>query len=178
MPYNHYPLIVSLVSSKIKDIFDEAQYTRENYGRITVNYKCFKEHNLAKLRKLLGWSIRVSSQSLITVNLDDKEYYLTGYFKEMPFVHGVFSNILLVQVSQQVYCLSINDNLAITNVMTLSNPVGRYRKSKITRNGRVIIKYLNADEIGSEEDDDCIKPEVEIFQLDNEYEDFCPSSRC
>lgn len=108
-----------------------------------------------------------SGQSVVCVCLPNgQDFYLTGGFIDRPFIAGVFGDIVVVQVREKVYCLSISRELDIEHSFTLSKPLGLYHSASY--DGDFIeIYYYPADNISVDINDDYAIPDKEVFHLVN-----------
>jgi hypothetical protein len=82
---------------------------------------------------------------------DGRDFYITGNFNSVPLFHGIFNNLLFVQVDEEVYCIFMHEGLCITQTFTLSQQLGIYKNAEIsiTESGQILLHvgYLLRSEI-------------------------------
>jgi hypothetical protein len=94
----------------------------------------------------------INTQSIVWVTLPNgKEFYMTGDFDEPPKFHGIFGDLLIVQVREQVYSISLTNDLQVIQTFTLSQELGIYKNAEIsiteTNQVQLHVGYLLRSEV-------------------------------
>jgi len=96
------------------------------------NYR-FDEINVHDLFGYNGGYI--NTQSIVWVIFPDgRDFYFTGDFEYFPQFHGIFNDLLVVQMKETVYCISTVNDLQVTQTFTLSQELGLYKIAEISVN--------------------------------------------
>ena len=141
-------LIVGQVPLFSRADMAEKRYSRQPIGDLDFWTIAFDEGDNVKFAELFNHKM-TSTQSVITVALPNgQEYYLTGKFRERPFVAGVFGDLIVVQIQENVCCLSISANLAIRHSFTLSKPVHWYGDASLNGN-RLTVNYVRLGNVNN-----------------------------
>jgi len=155
-------LVVGCIPESVRASFINYRYSSATGGDLTFWTMAFDGNN-AKFTKLFGHKL-TSTQSVITVALPNgQEYYLTGGFRDRPFVGDVAGDLIVIQIRERVYCLSISADLAIKHTFTLRKPV-RWYESAILAGDCLTVHYTPLDKVTDNEDANAI-PDCETFNL-------------
>lgn len=108
--------------------------TRSSAGRkITIMWLNFEPFD--DMHELFMYDDYINTQSIAWVTLPNgKEFYLTGDFNDTPMFHGIFGDLLIVQVKQEIYSLSLTNDLQVIQTFTLSQELGIYKNAEISIN--------------------------------------------
>ena len=157
-------LIVNLVPPSLSGALAEHRYSKQTLlGDLTFWTLSFDEGDADKFAQFFNFEM-ICPQSVITVSLPNgKEYYLTGGIRERPFVGSRFGDLIVIQIRESVYCLSISADLAVKHTFTLSKPLGWY-ESAILYGDCLTVHYVPKDKITDNKGVDII-PTCETFYL-------------
>lgn len=157
-------LVVGWVPVFHRGIVSQFRYSYQTIANLTFWTLSFYENEGNEFTQLFNRPM-ISEQSIVTVRIPNgQEFYLTGGFVERPFIAGVFGDLVVVQVCEKVYCLSISRDLEIEHTFTLSKPLGIYHSA--TSNGDFLnIYYYPADNIPENPDGVYGIPDKEVFHL-------------
>lgn len=142
----------------------EAASGKPASGILTFWTLAFHENEGDEFTQLFNQEM-TSGQCVVSVCLPSgQEFYLSGGFSNRPFIAGVFGDLVVVQVCEKVYCLSISNELAIEHTFTLSKPLGQYH-SACCDDDFLDIYYYPVDNIPEDPDDVYAIPTKDVFHL-------------
>jgi len=140
------------------------RYSSQTFGNLSFWTLAFDENQGGEFAQLFNQEM-TSGQCVVSVCLPSgQEFFLTGGFIDKPFIAGVFGDIVVVQVCQKVYCLSISQELEIQHTFTLSKPLGQYHSASCD-DDFLDIYYYPVDSIPDDLDDVCAIPNKDVFHL-------------
>ena len=150
------------------------RYSHQTFGTLTSDKPAsgiltfwtlaFHENEADEFAQLFNQEM-TSGQCVVSVCLQSgQEFYLTGGFSNRPFIAGVFGDLVVVQICEKVYCLSISHELEIEHTFTLSKPLGLYH-SATCDDDFLDIYYYPAENIPEDPDDVYAIPDKEVFFL-------------
>lgn len=161
---NQNDLLIRRIPLFHRGDFANKEYSRQTYSKLTFRTLVFDDNQSDEFAQLFNHEM-TSGQSVVCVCLPNgQEFYLTGGFIDRPFIAGVFGDLIVVQVREKVYCLSISRELEIEHTFTLSKPLGLYH-SATCDDDFLDIYYYPADDIPEEPDDMYSIPNKEVFHL-------------
>ena len=156
-------LVVDRVPLFRRAAIAENRYSKRTIGDLTFWTMAFDEGDDDKFTQLFNHEMTTTQSVIMVILPNGQEYYLTGEFRNRPFVGGVFDDMIVIQILESVYCLSISADLAVKHTFTLSKPIGWY-ESAILDGDCLTVHYTPLDKITDNEDATII-PDCETFNL-------------
>jgi hypothetical protein len=144
--------------------FASKEYSYQTFGVLTFRTLAFQDSESDEFAQLFNHEM-ISGQSVVSVSLPHgQEFYLTGGFTNRPFIAGVFGDLIVAQVREKVYCLSISRELEIEHTFTLSKQLRFYHNASC--DGDILEIYYHPANNNPENPNDVYStPNKEVFHL-------------